>query len=71
MFYQSILIITKAIKVLGITSALYDIYFSLFNVIGINITLLIYTLAVEALFLYLKSSQIDIPIWLEAIEDFI
>lgn len=70
MFYQSILIITKAIKVFGITSALYDIYFSLFNVIGININLLIYTLAVEALFLYLKSSHIDIPIWLEAIEDF-
>lgn len=69
MFHLSILIITKAIKVFGITSVVYDIYFSLFNEIGINLTLFIYTLLIESLFLYLKSSQIEFPIWLEALED--
>jgi len=70
MFHLSILLITKAIKVFGITSAVYDIYFSLFDVMGINLTLLTYTLMVEALFLYLKSSQIEVPVWLEALGDF-
>ena len=70
MFNLSILIITKALKVIGITSAVYDVYFSLFNEMGINLTLFLYTLLVEALFLYLKSSQIELPIWLEAVEDF-
>ena len=70
MFHLSILIITKAIKVFGITSAVYDVYFSLFNTMGINLTLLFYTLAIETLFIYLKSSSIEIPLWLEAMEDF-
>ncbi|MGB5228365.1 hypothetical protein [Eudoraea sp.] len=71
MFNLSILFITKAIKVFGITSAVYDIYFSLFSVMEINLTLLTYTLAIETLFVYLKSSNLEIPIWLEAMEDFI
>jgi hypothetical protein len=70
MFHLSILITTKAIKVFGFTSALYDVYFSLFNTMGINFTLLFYTLAIETLFIYLKSSSIQVPIWLEAMEDF-
>jgi hypothetical protein len=71
MNHLSILIITKAIKVFGITSAVYDVYFSLFNATEINISLLFYTLAIETLFIYLKSSPIEIPTWLEAMEDFI
>ena len=71
MFNLSILIITKAIKVFGITSAVSDIYYSLFDAMGINLTLLIYTLAIEGLFVYLKSSRFNIPVWLEAMEDFI
>jgi hypothetical protein len=57
--------------VFGITSAVYDVYFSLFNATEINISLLFYTLAIETLFIYLKSSPIEIPTWLEAMEDFI
>ncbi|MGB5665886.1 MAG: hypothetical protein WBM53_03475 [Maribacter sp.] len=71
MLHLSILIITKAIKMIGITSAIYDIYFSLFNEMGINLTLLVYTLTVETLFVYLKSAQIEVPILLEALEDLI
>jgi len=71
MFQLSILIITKAIKVFGITSAVYDLYFSLFNTMGINHTLLFYTLAIETLFIYLKTTPIKIPVWVEAMEDFI
>ena len=71
MFNLSIIFITKAIKVFGITSALSDIYFSLFDTMGINLTLLIYTLAIESLFIYLKKSDFKLPIWVEAVEDFI
>jgi len=71
MFNLLILIITKAIKVFGITSAFYDVYFSLFSAMGINLTLLFYTLAIEALFVYLKTTPLKVPIWVEAIEDFI
>ena len=71
MFNLSIIFITKAIKVFGITSALSDIYFSLFDSMGINLTLLIYTLAIESLFIYLKKSDFKLPIWVEAVEDFI
>mgnify|MGYP000013150578 CR=1 FL=1 len=71
MYHLSILIITKAIKVLGISSAVYDVYFSLFGTMGINLSLLFYTLAIESLFIYMKSTPIKIPIWLEAIEDLI
>jgi len=71
MNYLSIIIITKAIKVFGITSAVYDVYFSLFNAAEINLSLLAYTLAVETLFIYLKSTPIEIPVWMEAMEDFI
>ena len=71
MFNLSIIFITKAIKVFGITSALSDIYLSLFDSMGINLTLLIYTLAIESLFIYLKKSDFKLPIWVEAVEDFI
>jgi hypothetical protein len=69
MYHLSILIVTKAIKVFGITSALYDIYTSLFSTMEINLSLLFYTLAIETLFIYLKTSPIKIPSWLEVIED--
>jgi len=71
MFNLSIIFITKAIKVFGITSALSDIYFSLFDTMGINLNLLIYTLAIEGLFIYIKKSRIKLPVWVELAEDFI
>ncbi len=71
MFYLSIFFITKMFKVFGITSVVYDLYASLFGAMEINLTLLIYTLAIETLFVYLKSTRYEIPIWLEAMEDFI
>jgi hypothetical protein len=70
MYYLSIFFITKTIKVFGVTSAIYDIYFSLFGVPEINLTLLTYTLAIETLFVYLKSTHYKVPLWLEAMEDF-
>jgi hypothetical protein len=71
MYYLSLFFITKSIKVFGVTSAVYDIYFSLFGVPEINLTLLTYTLAIETLFIYLKSMHYNVPVWLEALEDFI
>ena len=71
MFNFAILIFTKAIKMFGISAAVYDIYFSLFSAMEINFTLLIYTLVIESFFVYMKNTHIEIPLWLEAIEDFI
>jgi len=71
MFNLAIIIITKGIKTFGIISALSDIYLSLFNEIGINFTLLAYTIAIEGLFIYLKSSRIKLPVWVELAEDLI
>ena len=71
MFNLSIIIITKAIKVFGITSAISDVYFSLFDEMGINLTLLIYTLAIEGLFIYLKTTKFKLPVWVEVAEDLI
>ena len=71
MFNLAIIIITKAIKVFGITSAVSDIYFSLFDAMGINLTLLFYTLAIEGLFIYLKTSRFKLPVWVEVVEDLI
>jgi len=71
MYHLSIIIITKAIKVFGITSAVYDVYTSLFSNMEINLSLLFYTLAIETFFIYMKSSPIEIPSWLETMEDLI
>jgi len=71
MFHLLILILPKAIKVFGITSTVYDLYASLFGTMEINLNLLFYTLAIETLFVYLKSTPIKIPVWVEVVEDFI
>jgi hypothetical protein len=71
MYYLSLFFITKIIKVFGVTSAVYDIYFSLFGVPEINLTLLTYTLAIETLFVYLKSTPYNVPVWVEVLEDLI
>jgi hypothetical protein len=71
MFHLSIILFTKAIKLFGITSAAYDIYTSLFGAMEVNLSLLVYTLAIETLFIYLKYTPIKVPVWVEALEDFI
>ena len=71
MFNLAIIILTKGIKVFGIISVLSDVYHSLFNEMGINLTLLIYTLAIESLFIYLKNSRLKLPVWVELAEDLI
>jgi len=71
MLHQSIIIITKAIKVFGIGSVFQDIYMSLFDAIGINWLLLVYTLSIEAIFLLLKNTKFAVPVWVEFLEDVI
>jgi len=71
MLHQSIIIITKAIKVFGIGSLFQDIYMSLFDAIGINWLLLVYTLSIEAIFLLLKNTKFAVPVWVEFLEDVI
>ena len=71
MYYLSLFFITKIVKVFGVTSAVYDIYFSLFGVPEINLTLLTSTLAIEILFVYLKSMHFNVPVWVEVLEDLI
>jgi len=71
MLHQSIIIITKAIKLFGIGSVFQDIYMSLFDAIGINWLLLVYTLSIEAIFLLLKNTKFAVPVWVEFLEDVI
>jgi hypothetical protein len=71
MFQLSIILFTKAIKLFGVTSAVYDIYTSLFGSMEINLSLLVYTLAIEALFIFLKYTPIKVPVWVKALEDFV
>lgn len=63
------LLIPKAIKAYGISAAVYDVYISLFDTMGLNFSLLLYTLLIEGLFVALKSAHYQVPEWFEAMED--
>lgn len=69
MFSNLSFIIFKSIKIYGICSIVYDPFISLMNSIDVDYITLSYALAIESVFLLLKYSNINVPIWIEAIED--
>jgi hypothetical protein len=65
------LIFFKVIKAYGVSSMFYDTFISIFNAMEIDLSVLFYFIAIEGIFVFLKSIQIKIPVWVEAIEGLI
>jgi hypothetical protein len=62
-------ILFPAIKIYGLSSNLHEALFNLITTMEINTVALTYTVAVEGLFIFLKTSDFDVPEWLEAMEE--
>jgi len=61
----------KVIKAYSVGSMFYDTFISMFSAMEIDISVLFYFIAVEGVFVFLKSTHIEIPEWVEAIEGLI
>ena len=71
MFSKLSLIFFKAIKIYGISCIFFETYMGLFSAMEIDYTTMTYTFGIEGFFIFMKSSQIEIPLWVEAIQDII
>lgn len=69
MFRLASPILLKAIKVYGVSSILYETLLGMLQTIDVDLVALTYALAVEGLFIFMKSAQIEVPAWVEAIQD--
>ena len=69
MFSQVSPILFKAIKIFGVSSILLDSLHGALQSLEVDAITLTYTLAFESLFLLLKSAQIEVPAWAEALQD--
>jgi len=69
MFRLTSTILFKAIKVYGISSILYDSLLGILQAAEVNSTALTFALTVEGLFILMKSAQIEVPAWVEAVQD--
>ncbi|WP_445382067.1 hypothetical protein [Robiginitalea sp. IMCC43444] len=65
------LILFKAIKVYSLGFIFYDLLLSTFMTMEIDMVTLVYTLSIEGFFVLLKAVQIEIPLWIEAIQDLV
>jgi len=65
------LIFFKVIKVYGVSSMFYDTFISMLNAMEIDLNVLFYFIAIEGVFVLLKSAHIKIPVWVEAVESFV
>jgi hypothetical protein len=59
----------KIIKIYGISCILFDMYINLFSTMELDMTTMVYTFGIEGLFIFLKSSQIEIPMWAQVVQD--
>jgi hypothetical protein len=64
-------ILFKAIKVYSLGFIFYDLLLSTFMAMEIDMVTLVYTLSIEGIFVLLKAVQIEIPLWIEAIQDLV
>lgn len=64
-------IIFKALKVYSLGFIFYDLLISTFMSMEMDLVALTYTFAIEGFFVFLKSAQIEIPLWVEAIQDLV
>jgi len=71
MFRLASPILFKAIKVYGISSILYDSLIGMLQAMEIDSLALTYALAVEGMFFLMKSAHIEVPVWVEAIQDLV
>jgi len=69
MFSKVSHILFPAIKIYGLSVSFQEALFSLITTMQVDVVALTYTVAVEGLFIFLKSSQFEVPEWLEAMED--
>lgn len=71
MFGKLSLIVFKSIKIYSVGYIFYDTLIGAFTEMGIDVTTLTYTIAIEMFFIFLKSSQIEVPLWMEAAQDIV
>lgn len=69
MFSNLSFIILKSIKAYGLCSIVYEPFISMMNSLDVDFITLTYALGIESIFFLLKYSNIDIPVWIEVIED--
>lgn len=69
MFHQASPILFKVIKVYGVSTILYDALFGMLQAVEVDSVTLTYSLAVEGLFFLMKTAQVEIPAWIEAVQD--
>ena len=69
MFRLASPILFKAIKVYGVGSILYESLIGVLQAMEVDSVALSYALAVEGIFFLMKSAQIEVPVWIEAIQD--
>lgn len=69
MFSKVSHILFPAIKIYGLSVNFQEALFSFITTMQVDVVALTYVVAVEGLFIFLKSSQFEVPEWLEAMED--
>lgn len=69
MFHHASPILFKVIKVYGVSTILYDSLCGMLQTVEVDSVTLSYSLAVEGLFFLMKAAQVEIPAWIEAVQD--
>ncbi len=62
-------ILFTVLKIYGISSILYDSLSVLLQNVDVDSVTLTYSLAVEGIFFLMKWAQVEIPVWVEAVQD--
>lgn len=58
-----------AIKLYGLSANLYEVLLGVFAESQVDHVALVYTLAIEGLFVFFKTAHIEFPAWVEALQD--
>ena len=69
MFSNLSFIFFKSIKAYGLCSIVYDPFINMINPLDVDLITLSTALAIESIFLFLKYSDVNVPAWIEAVED--
>ncbi len=69
MFSRTSHILFPAIKLYGLSVNLQEVLLGVFAEMQVDHVALVYTLAIEGLFVFFKTSHIEVPAWAEALQD--
>ncbi|MFZ9003517.1 MAG: hypothetical protein EP302_08455 [Bacteroidetes bacterium] len=69
MFFKTSHIILPAIKIYSLSANVYEPLIGLLSDMQFDHLELIYTLAFEGFFIFMKQAQIELPSWAEALQD--